>query len=219
MRPLKAQSDIVGAIMIVLIAIALVGTALAFGLPLIQKNQDRALEERVNAVFNPENSNSLPAKIESVANSGGKDQIDLDVEGATRLYKWDSPGPVKNAIEFSFKSRVSRYAIDAGWIPLSPEKCPDPEVGTIGTDEPSVVCVRADSSGSGFYNITYRLYLRELEDTLQRNGFKINLVEHSSTSVLASGGTVSIRVEFDSREPTFVGNKNLITTSVKILLV
>jgi hypothetical protein len=134
------------------------------------------------------------------------------------LYPSDYAGPENNSIEFTFQSRVSRYAVGAGWISTSGSGCP-PTIGAIGTDEPVVICARADDTGQGIYNITYRLYMRELEDALERNGLEINLLQHPSSSVIASGGKTSVRIEFDTRSQQNVGGKNLITANVKILLV
>jgi hypothetical protein len=218
MPALKGQSDIVGAVIIVLIAIALVGIGFGFGLPLIEKNQDRGVENRVNSFFDPANTDSLSAKIKAVANSGGREEVRIDVEGVTRLYPSSFSGPEKNSIEFTFQSRVSRFAVNEGWISVSGTSCP-PAMGAIGTDEPVAVCVKADNTGGGVYNITYRLQMRELEDALKRNGLRINLVQHPASSVLSSGSATSVRIEVDSRRQENVGGKNLITADVKILLV
>lgn len=218
MQFLKAQSDIIAVVLIVLIAIGLLGVAYTFGFPLIQKNQDRALEDRAKSFFNLQNINSLPAKIQAVANSGGRGSATLDVNGVTRLYPGSWAGPENNSIDFGFQSRVSSYAADKGWISLSGAACP-PASGTIGQDEPSVICVRADSTPGGFYNITYRLYSRTLEDAQKRNGFRIDLVQNPGSTLLSSKSSANIRIEFDGRSQQLVGTENLIITGVKILLV
>lgn len=224
MRILKAQSDIIAVVLIVLLAIGLLGVAYTFGLPLIQKNQDRALEDRTEAFFNLDNSNSLPAKIKSVANSGSKDAASLDVTGVTRLYPGSYVGAENNSIDFSFQSTVTSYAEakpsspNGGWISLTGAACP-PAKGIIGQDDPAVVCVRADRVSGGAFNITFRLYMRELEDAEKRSGFKINLVQHPAGSAVSSGSKANLRIEFDSRSQQTIGGKTLITTNVKILLV
>lgn len=218
MRILKAQSDIIAVVLIVLLAIGLLGVAYTFGLPLIQKNQDRALEDRAKAFFNLDNSNSLPAKIKSVANSGSKDAASLDVAGVTRLYPGSYVGTENNSIDFGFQSSVTSYAENRGWISLTGAACP-PAKGIIGQDDPAVVCVRADKVSGGAFNITFRLYMRELEDAEKRNGFKINLVQHPAGSAVSSGSKANLRIEFDSRSQQAIGSKTLITTNVKILLV
>ncbi len=218
MQFLKAQSDIIAVVLIVLIAIGLLAVAYTFGFPLIQKNQDRALEERAKAFFNPGNVNSLPAKIEAAANSGGKDTATLAISGVTRLYPGSFVGAQNNSIDFSFQSTVSSYANDVGWISLTGAACP-PASGIIGQDDPSVVCVRADSVPGGFFNITYKLYMRGLEDAEKKNGFAINLLQHPASQLLSSGTEPSVRIEFDGRREVVQGAKTLIITDVKILLV
>ncbi len=218
MQFLKAQSDIIAVVIIVLLAIGLLGFAYTLVFPLIQKNQDRAIEERVKAFFNTASPDSLPAKIEAVANSGGKNTAALDVGGVTRIFPGNFIGSENNTIEFGFQSRVTSYAADRGWISLTGASCP-PAAGTIGQDEPSVICVRADNTTSGFYNITYRLHLREVEDAEKKNGFKINLIQHPASPILSSASKTEIRIEFDNRKQQTVGSKNLIVTDIKILLV
>ena len=217
MQFLKGQSDILAVVIVVVLAIGLLGTAYSFGLPLIQKNQDKAIGERAKAFFSTTNINSLPGKITAVANGGGKDTAVLDVNGGTRIYPYDYVGPENNSIEFSFQSTVTSYAENQGWLSLSGSSCP-PTSGVIGQDEPSVVCVRADRTTGGNYNITYRLYMRELEDAEKRNGYKIALEKHSAGSERSAGSKSSVAIDFDKREQTLVGAKTLITTYVKILL-
>lgn len=212
MRSLKAQSNIIGAILIVVIVIGLIAVAFTFGLPFIQKNQDRAIEDRVEAAFNDASASSLPSKLKSVANNGGRDVLQLDVTGVTTL------DPVNNSISFKFRSSVTSYAAGAGWVSLSGASCP-PGEGVLGTDEPTVVCVRADEAAGGGYDVTFTMWVRELEDAEERNGFKINLLQHPASSLVSSGESTIIRIEFEERRPEVVGSKNLINTDVKILLV
>lgn len=224
MQALKGQSDIIAVVLIVLIAIGLLGVAYSFGLPLIQKNQDRALDDRVKGFFATNNVNSLPAKIQSVANSRTKDAATIDVRGAMRLMPGQEPGAQftsmnNNSIEFSFQSAVASFARDAGWIPLSGSSCNPVSNGIIGQDEAAVVCARVDSTGGGFYNVTYRLQFRTLEDAQKRNGFAIKLLQHPSSPLLSSSDKNQVRVEFDQVRTVTVGSQTLIITDVKVLLV
>lgn len=224
MRSPKGQSDIIAVVLIVLIAIGLLGVAYSFGLPLIQKNQDRALDDRVKGFFATNNVNSLPAKIQSVANSGTKDSATIDVGGTMRLVPGQEPGAAftainNNSVEFSFQSAVASFARDAGWIPLSGAGCDPVSNGIIGQDEPAVVCVRVDSTGGGFYNVTYRLQFRTLEDAQKRNGFAIKLLQHPSSPLVSPDDNIQVRAEFDQRRTVTLGSQTLIITDVKILLV
>ncbi len=224
MRALKGQSDIIAVVLIVLIAIGLLGVAYSFGLPLIQKNQDRALDDRVKGVFSSNNVNSLPAKIQSLANSGTKDSVTIDVSGATTLVPGEEPGApfttVKNnSIEFGFQSAVASFARDAGWIPLTGSGCDPVSNGIIGQDEAAVVCARVDSTGGGFYNVTYKVQFRTLEDAQKRNGFAIKLVRHPSSPLIAAGDRTQVRMEFGEKRTVVSGTQTLIITDVKVLLV
>ena len=221
MQFLKAQSDIIGVILIVLIAIALIGVAFTFLGPLLTKNNDRALGDRVEAFFSTTNPNSLPAKIEAIANGGGRDTAVLDLtpgSGIAFIYPATYAGGQNNSIDFSFQSTDTKYAADGSWVSASGGSCP-PTAGALGQEGPSVVCVRTDKTSGGRYNITYRLQMRELEDAEKANGFRIDLVQHPASPASLGGTTSEIRIEFGGRTQTTVGGKNLIITSVKILLV
>lgn len=207
----KGQSDIIAAIIVVVIAIGLLSVAFTFGFPYIQKNQDKALDERVQAFFDIANSNSLPAKMKSVANNGGKDVIKLDVAGVMKLE------PATNSMSFSFQSRVASKAVGKV-VSLTGDACP-PANGIIGVNDPVVVCVETYLTDGGFYNVTYRMYARELEDAQQKNGFKINMLQHESGTQMVSGSSPTVRIEFFERTPTVAGSKNLVNTDIKILLV
>jgi len=152
----KAQSDIISALIIIIIAIGLVTTAYMWGLPLIQKRQDAAVAERVYNYFYQKNQNddSLSSKIEYVASNGGEDTFSLDINGIWIIK------PDENSVSFTFFSRASNVGSSI-WIPLtSGATCP-PSSGTIGVDRPSVVCTKADTLFDG-YNITYKVWFRQL---------------------------------------------------------
>ncbi|MBI4894741.1 MAG: hypothetical protein HY833_03325 [Candidatus Aenigmarchaeota archaeon] len=218
MQLLKGQSDIIAVVMILGLAIGLLGVAYTFGLPLINKNQDEALDKRAQAFFSETNINSIQNKIQAVANSGGKDQVTIDLNGVVRLYPYDSVAVENNSLEFTFTGTVSSKNTDGKWVSLTGGACP-PANGVLGQDEPAVICAKASRTGSGHYNITYKMFMRELEDAEKRNGFKINLVKHPSSQLISSGEKRAIRMEFDRRSQQTVGPKTLITTDVKILLI
>jgi len=201
----KAQADIISAIIIITIAIGLVSAAYLWGLPLIQKRQDAALVERVANYFNQKNENSLSSKIEYIANSGGEETFNLDVNG---LWKLDT---TENSISFTFFSRVSNIG-SAAWISLTTGASCPPSTGTLGIDKPSVVCARADTLADG-YNITYKIWFRQLDESSGARGYKIKLVPY--TGVLTSAGK-SVRI-FRGSIDTVPGVQTLIITEIKIL--
>jgi|YelNatPaOPRAMG01_1025707.scaffolds.fasta_scaffold05598_10 hypothetical protein len=195
----KAQADIVSAVIIVLIALSLTATALMWGLPLIQKRQDSAIVARVSNLFSQE----LPSKIKYVANVGGSEVLSVDANG---IWILDSS---TNTLTFTFFSKVSDKAADIGWIGPN---CISTGVntsssGTLGIDEPCLVCVRSDTTGTG-YNITYQLGCRQLVS--ETKNYKINLV----SSGVTTSTTKTIRISRRSVSQ----NDNLIITEIEISL-
>src|SRR3972149_2177817 len=219
----KGQSDIISAVIIVVIAIGLVGTAYTWGLPLIQKRQDSSLVDRTFSYFNEDNANSLVKKIESVARNGGDDTFSIDVNGLWILFPCADGGIngcvsgfnfENNSLQFSLYSRVSNVGINQGWVTLSSaDECP--AGGAVIGNDPYVVCARADSFGGG-YNVTYRVQFRELQESSQR-GFKIELIPAISGLTTSTGRSLRI-----SRGNVYSldagGGKTLIITEMKILL-
>jgi hypothetical protein len=196
----KAQADIVSAVIIVLIALSLTATALIWGLPLIQKRQDSAIVARVSNLFSQE----LPSKIKYVANVGGSEVFSLDANGIWIL------NSSSNTLTFTFFSKVSDKAVDIGrWIGPN---CISTGVntsnpGTLGIDEPCLICVRSDTAGTG-YNITYQLGCRQLVG--ETKNYKINLVSSGVTTSTAK----TIRISRKSVSQS----DNLIITEIEISL-
>ncbi len=224
----KAQSDIVTAILIVVIALGLVATAYTWGLPLIQKSQDTGVVERISSFFDQKNTNSLPSRIEFVANNGGEQTFSLDANGGWILHACPSneipscnPSPDDiasnefNSIEFKFFGKVTNIASGVGFVSLTPGASCPPGKGILGQDKSSVVCAKADSTGDG-YTITYKIYFRELEEAGSTRSFKIDLTKHES-SLYSSNGK-SLKISRQSIEQVSSGGKTLIIPEIKVLL-
>lgn len=236
MRGRKGAVDIISAVLIVILGISLVGSALAWGLPLVQKKTDTALVDRVSVGFDQGSQNSLPSVIENVANTGGRSAFGMDVEGAWLLYpcaernalgdyiqgcgdpSYTDPLYISqnNSIEFNFLSKVSNFATDGSWISLSSAPCVDPPQGRLGLDKASVVCAKATPKG-GLFSITYKVWFRELVDDSGRNVYKINLMKDPASATTSTRGTV-VATLADKRQISESG-KNLIITDLNILLV
>ena len=225
----KGQQDIISAVIIIVIAISLVATAYTWGIPLIQKRQDSALVARTFSYFDQNNLNSITGEILSVAQNGGDQTFTSNVNGAWVLSPCadtDNGGPIdssgacntnyspeNNSLSFSISSTVSDYAYNVGWITMSSSDTCPPPIGTTGQN-PFVVCVRADTYGSG-YNITYKVQLREL-DSNSVSGFKI-LLEPQIPSILTSSGT-TVRFSRGNVYSTTISGKTLNIVEVKVLL-
>jgi len=224
---LKGQSDVVSAVIIIVIAIGLVGTAYMWGLPLIQKRQDSSLVERTFSYFNDNNANSLVKKIDFIARNGGEDTFSVDINGVWILHPCNDAGVSgclsdydfnNNSIDFSLFSRVSNIGVDQGWVSLSStDTCPG-GTAPIG-DKPYIVCARADTVPEG-YNITYRVQFRENEESSSQGsqrGFKFILIP--TLSGLTTSTTKSIRISRGNIYSKDMGNgETLIITEMKILL-
>lgn len=223
----KGQQDIISAVIIIIIAISLVATAYTWGIPLIQKRQDSALVGRTFSYFDQNNLNSVTSEILSVAQNGGDQTFTSNVNGAWILYPCtdtDNSGnalagcsstnnPENDSLVFAIFSTVSNYAYDVGWITMSSsDSCPPP-IGITGQN-PYVVCVRADTYGSG-YNITYKAQFREL-DSGATDGFKILLQPQIPSIITSTGNTV--RFSRGNVYSTTVNGKTLNIIEVKVLL-
>lgn len=213
---IKAQSDIISAVIILIIALGLMSAAYFYGLPLIQKRQDTSLVERSYSYFNQGNTNSLPNVIETIANNGGEKTFDVNVKGIWILNE------DKNYIEFTHMSKVSKFAVDTPY-PISltsgAQCAPQPTNGTLGLDKASVVCVQASRIGDQI-NITYRVWFRDLYENPYSDtgkGYKIVLKKHESG--VASSTEKSIRIFFSDTKQNIVNGKTLITKEIKILLI
>lgn len=210
---MKGVSEVLSAVIIIIIALGLTGAAYSWGLPLIQKNQDKTVVDRVQNAFDRDNSNSLTKKIEYVANNGGEETFKLDTNGLWILYPSSDTTPENNSIQFSHASRVSNVATGKGWVPLSSGFVGEP--GTLGKDDSSVVFASAEVEGDS-YNIRYKAWFREIDESSTK-GYKINLVQDTRGSDKSTGSTIRIS-RGEITQQTF-GGKTISVTEVKLLLV
>jgi hypothetical protein len=225
---MKAQADIISSVIIIIIAIGLVSTAYMWGMPLIQKRQDSALVDRAYGFFDRNNFNSLVKKIEYVAKNGGEDTFTLDISGIWILYPCPSSDGLgcscgaaepcnseNNSIQFSFPSRASNIAVNSNWVPIN---SPNPSYfGTLGIDDVSVVLAKSESAGDGF-NITYKLWFRELNESLNI-GYKVDIMPSGTPGITTSVGK-SLRISNAGTSTiTTSGGKTLIITEIKIFLI
>jgi len=228
----KAQADIISSVLIVIISLSLVASAYGWGMYLIEKRKGTTIVERVSKYFERSNVNSIASRIEDVAVSGSEVTFTLDVDGLWILNPCSdaaiSSGCIgnnaeNNTITFSFAAKAADIKVGGGWIPNT---CGS-GLGLLGKDPPSVVCKRAGTIGE-YYNITYKLWLRELDDSLSNptTGIKYLLVPAQKerckpagnpTYCASTGKTVKLS-KGDMRQ-TSVSGKNLITTEIKVLFV
>ena len=227
----KAQADIISSVLIVIISLSLVASAYSWGMYLIEKRKGSTIVERVAKYFDRSNVNSIASRIEDVAISGSEVTFSLDVDGIWILNpcseKTISSGCIgnnvdNNTITFSFTAKAADVKVGSGWIPNT---C-GTGTGLLGKDTPTVVCKKADTSG-GYYNLTYKLWLRELDDSLSSptTGIKYLLVpaqiercKPTTPTYCASTGK-SVKLSRGEMRQTSIGGKNLITTEIKVIFV
>ena len=224
----KAQADIVSAVLIVLIALGLTATVYTWGLPLIKKKQDTAVVDRIDSFFDQNSANSLPSKIEFIANNGGEQSFSIDATGTWFIhpctqdelsvcnpFPGDNFRKENNSIEFVFFSQVSKIATNARFISLTPGASCPPSPGILGKDKSSVVCASATALHDG-YQIVYKVWFRELDEPAASRGYKIDLTKHEAGTYNSS--TKTIRISRQSNNQVSLGGKTLIIPEIKILL-
>ncbi len=227
---MKAISEVISTLLIVVLGIGLFATAYTVGFPLIQKTQDRSVLDRVDNYFDINNLNSLPRRIDQLTKVEGDATFFSDVSGLWKLFPCadvDQNGKPRegceipktqsdaNSIEFSFVSTVSKIITDGTWVPLSAASSCPPASGTLGADRSAVVCSQALEKVGDRVEVKYRIWFREVVDP---NGdrFKINLVKHPASPPTSTAN--SVRISFVKRRAEIVNGKNLIVTEVQILL-
>jgi hypothetical protein len=204
---MKGVSELIAAVLVVLIAIALVSIAYFWGLPLIQKMQGEAITERVAGYFDPSNPNSLQGKIVSVANRGGEEVFKLDVDGLWIISTTD------NSIQFTFSSKATNIKAVGTWVVITPGSCETPlQPAYLGSNS-FVTCARADLAGDR-YNITYKVWFRELIDPTDPTQSRRQRIELQPVGPTAST-TKTLRI---SRASVTTTPQGLTVTRVNILL-
>lgn len=215
----KAVSEVISAVLVVMMGIALAGTAYMWGMPIIVKQQDTSNMERAYSYFDRGNTNSLVKKIEFIAKNGGEDVFTSDVPGGWLLHEWDESSPNNNSLEFSSFGRVSNIAIEnaasgISWISLTAGGSCPPESGYVGIDPSYVVCAKASPISDG-YDIKYRVWFRTLYGSTETKGHQIRLVMNpsgelssGSNSVILSRGPITSEVR---------DGKTIIITEIRVL--
>jgi len=210
---IKAVSEIISVVMIIVISIGLISAAYMYGLPLIQKSQDKSSLERTISFFDYNNPSSLPKKIEFVANTGSTEVLTLDTQGIWEVHPFNENSTLNNSIIFSFFSKVTNINTNQP-ISLTPGGACPPTAGTIGKDSFSVVCISGNPIYDGF-NITYFIFFRDLILPINETNnvtYSIQLISQNGESKTASSTGKTIRISRQSIDKT----ANFIATKIKI---
>ena len=186
-KHMKGAMEAVSVVLVTGVLISVVGSVYFWGLPLIEKNKDMSILESSEYFII-----SLNNEIKNIANNGGKIIKKITVPG---IVKFDGENII---LEVETKGTI--YSTGAE-IPLGKNLCNTPS-GDWGKQNPDVLCVKSESSGSRFlttYNIKYielnsydKNYKIELDGYPQSGGAEHTLIVENkgSNEVLKNGKTL-----------------------------
>ncbi len=161
------QAHIVSYVIVALLAIAFAGTGYVWIKPLIEKRSDKIKVEALLRAFDPDNPESLPRKIEEVANTHSTTRFTFPEKGAWIVSEQN------NSFSFTVPSKISNVAVGTGWVSYTPGVSCPPQTGEIG-ESPFAVCIRARKVGS-IYELYYKVTFRELFDETSGKTYKVQL--------------------------------------------
>jgi len=209
----KGQVGVVTAVILAGLVIAGVTSALTWGLPLLQKNQDsRTLEQSLDSM------RDLSEEIENIADRGGSTKFNINL-GSGSLYMDEE----NNSITFTLKSRAA-YVSTRQWVPLNerdtrgiPLTGDEDSYGVVGQDREGVLLGKADRRGED-YSTRYVIYFREVDDLDTDTGYQVDLVSEGGSNTV-SGGSRTVHIS-KLREETVQGQSkrggNLVKKKVEI---
>jgi hypothetical protein len=196
----KGQQEILTSILLTGILITVVGSVYLWGIPLIQKNRSAATLESAELF-----SKNLAEKIKFIANTGGKDQMTINIPGVV-FFNNES-----GTIEIALQTEGTIYSTE-GEIPIIGNYCVL-TTGTWGVDKPEVLCATTKSLGENKYTTDYVLGFRPLQS--ENKIYKISLVGD-----ISSGGIDhKIIIENAGSKSTTESGKVLIETFIKISII
>lgn len=204
----RGQSQIVSALIIVILSLVIVGTVFSWAANIIQKKKDSKSLDDVYQFFQ-----ELDYAIINVARNGGEESAIIKVPGIITVYPEDynleDSSVLNNSIVFKFSSRVSNVAAIDDWIPLNTPN--NSTLAILGIDKPSVIFGKAKREQDTI-NIWYRLWFRQLEDKSLGKRYKIALKTSDGQEKTTNKGFLRIqRLGSDQ-------NGNLIITQVNIIV-
>ena len=200
---MRGATEALSAILVTGILISVVGSVYFWGLPLIQKNKDIAtLESAEKFMVN------LDRKIKSVSNSGGRDEIKINVPG---ILAFDG-----NSLALVIETQGTQYAKNA-MIPLGKNIC-TLETGVWGADEPDTLCAYSQEISETMFNTTYVLRFAQLDTKISETlkgpeSYRISLGGLPSRG--GEGRTVIIE-NLGTEKEALQGGRNLIKTKIAI---
>ena len=197
----KGQQEILSAVLLTGILITVVGSVYLWGLPLIQKNRSAATLESAELF-----SKNLAEKIKFIANTGGKDQMTINIPGV--VFFNNESGTIETALQ----TEGTIYSTE-GEIPILGDSCYINDTKIWGKDSPEIICVITKNIGENKYTTDYITGFRKLQ--AGNKIYKISLVGD-----ISSGGTDhKITIENIGSKSTPDSENVLIETFIKISII
>ncbi len=195
----KAQSPAISYVIVLGIVVASVSAAYLWGVPLLKKGEASSkVEMAKNTML------QIKKEVDSVISGGGQKRIVVDSYGTIEISEND------NSIYYYLQVKRAPYALNV-WIPLTSKEmfgvvgtAGENDTALLGIEEPSVLLVRVEKSGEG-YVVSYRLALRELDDSNTAEGYLSKFVVEGNSKVEKGRHTLIIRKGNSIRE----GNSRL----------
>jgi len=199
------QMQALSIVLLTIVIMSLVGMAYMWAVPIIERNAgitDYSLVERFVLDLND--------KILDLANSGAGEYV-LDIPtGLLRIEGVDYAGSDNNSVMFDFFASIDMICNNTGCsfiisgveIPIETDNTS--YTGTYGENEPRVITLTGEDSGSG-KQLTAKIFYRELAGS--SHNYRIAVCPDTGCDT-AINGTGRVMLEFDKRteDPNFVTN-------------
>ncbi len=208
----KAQSPVLSYVLILGIVMASVSAAYLWGVPLLKKGEASSkVELAKNSMI------QLKREVDAVITGGGQRSFGMEIYGIMAVSEED------NSLYYSLYVERAPYALNV-WIPLTSNNMfgvkgtsEENSTALLGTDEPSVLLVKVERAGEG-YVVTYRLALRELDDSETGDGYLNKFIPLGNARAEQGRYTVILRKGDSMRGGQSKLNGTLITLPIYVTL-
>lgn len=207
----KAQTEVISALLILGITIAAVSVAYLWGVPIVQKGQSTSQIQNAESLMN-----QLEKGISEVVQNGGQKSLLLNLQGPLEISEEE------NMIKYSIPSKKAGVA-RTEWVPLNEDETfgiaitpQNKSIPVYGSDKEAVIIAKTNILGDSFI-VDYVLVFREVDDLNTREGKITNITAAGNNK--ASEGSVKLMIKREpqvvSTSPSKLGGK---LVSTKILL-
>jgi len=190
MRSLKAQSEVVSAVLLIGISLAAITVAYLWGLPLIEKGQSASKIANAGS-----NMQLIDAAISDIVQNGGQKSIELNLDGTLEVSSQE------NFITYRLTTKKAGVATTE-WTPMNEDDTfsiaftPQNQTTAIyGVDKSGVILAKATALGGNEYVTEYRLVYRELDDASTNEGQLVVLSARGNNKVLSGRHSLLISRE------------------------